>query len=376
MYDIENYYEAKSVEDAVAHLAADEKAEVIAGGTDVLVKLRAGKDAGCDLVSIHEIPELKGVDRLTDGTIVIGPATCFTDITNDPIIRESLPYLGEAVDTVGGPQIRNMGTIGGNLCNGATSADSGATMQTLNATLVLQGPEGSREVPVTEFYTGPGKTVRRRDEVLIAILVKPEDYIGYSGCYIKYGKRRSMEIATLGCCVRVKLEAAGAERAEAEEPDGIQGSSATRREEAAGSPVLPGAGFRLADVRIGYGVAAPTPIRCRKTEQMLKGMAADDPAIYEIISTHVEEEVHPRSSWRASKEFRVQLIREMAKRALEQAILRGIGKGTPGAGDFPQVEFGEEQTMDETKIQGTADAAGTADGGKDVSCGKGGENHA
>lgn len=376
MYDIENYYEAKSVEDAVAHLAADEKAEVIAGGTDVLVKLRAGKDAGCDLVSIHEIPELKGVDRLTDGTIVIGPATCFTDITNDPIIRESLPYLGEAVDTVGGPQIRNMGTIGGNLCNGATSADSGATMQTLNATLVLQGPEGSREVPVTEFYTGPGKTVRRRDEVLIAILVKPEDYIGYSGCYIKYGKRRSMEIATLGCCVRVKLEAAGAERAEAEEPDGIQGSSATRREEAAGSPVLPGAGFRLADVRIGYGVAAPTPIRCRKTEQMLKGMAADDPAIYKIIATHVEEEVHPRSSWRASKEFRVQLIREMAKRALEQAILRGIGKGTPGAGDFPPVEFGEEQTMDETKTQGTADAAGTADGGEDVSCGKGGENHA
>lgn len=376
MYDIENYYEAKSVEDAVAHLAADEKAEVIAGGTDVLVKLRAGKDAGCDLVSIHEIPELKGVDRLTDGTIVIGPATCFTDITNDPIIRESLPYLGEAVDTVGGPQIRNMGTIGGNLCNGATSADSGATMQTLNATLVLQGPEGSREVPVTEFYTGPGRTVRKRDEVLIAILVKPEDYIGYSGCYIKYGKRRSMEIATLGCCVRVKLEATGAEQAEAEETDGIQGSSATRREGAADSPALPGAGFRLADVRIGYGVAAPTPIRCRKTEQMLKGMAADDPAIYEIIATHVEEEVHPRSSWRASKEFRVQLIREMAKRALEQAILRGIGKGTPGAGDFPPVEFGEEQTMDETKTQGTADAAGTADGGKDVSCGKGGENHA
>ena len=305
MYDIENYYE-----------------------------LRAGKDVGCDLVSIHEIPELKGVDRLTDGTIVIGPATCFTDITNDPIIQESLPYLGEAVDTVGGPQIRNMGTIGGNLCNGATSADSGATMQTLDATLVLQGPEGSREVPVTEFYTGPGRTVRKRDEVLIAILVKPEDYIGYSGCYIKYGKRRS------------------------------------EQKNAAGSPALPGAGFRLADVRIGYGVAAPTPIRCRKTEQMLKGMAADDPAIYDIIATHVEEEVHPRSSWRASKEFRVQLIREMAKRALEQAILRGTGKGTPGAGDFPPVELGREQEMRETMTQGTAD------GGKDTGCGKGGEHHA
>ena len=193
-----------------------------------------------------------------------------------------------------------------------------------------------------------------------------------------------MEIATLGCCVRVKLEAADAKQAEARETGGTQDSSATRREDAAsteqknaaGSPALPGAGFRLADVRIGYGVAAPTPIRCRKTEQMLKGMAADDPAIYDIIATHVEEEVHPRSSWRASKEFRVQLIREMAKRALEQAILRGTGKGTPGAGDFPPVELGREQEMRETMTQGAAEAAGTADGGEDTGCGKGGEHHA
>lgn len=311
MYDIEKYYEARSVEDAVAHLQADPKAMVISGGTDVLVKLRSGKGAGSDLVSIHEIPELHGVDKTVDGSIVIGPATCFTDLTNDPIIKECLPYLGEAVDTVGGPQIRNMGTIGGNLCNGATSADSGATMQTLNATLVLQGPDGSREVPVTEFYTGPGKTVRKREEVLIAILVRPEDYVGWSGCYIKYGKRKSMEIATLGCCVRVKLQAAEN-----------------------GDP----AGYVLGDVRIGYGVAAPTPIRCRNTEKLLKGMRADDPAIYDLIAGHVLEEVNPRDSWRASKAFRIQLISEMAKRALRQAILRGTGKGTPGAGYFPPAE--------------------------------------
>lgn len=324
MYDIENFYEAKSAEDAVAHLAADPNAMVISGGTDVLVKLRSGKGAGCDLVSIHEIPELHGVDRTVDGTIVIGPATCFTDITNDPVIKESLPYLGEAVDTVGGPQIRNMGTIGGNLCNGATSADSAATMQTLNATLALQGPDGSREVPVTEFYTGPGHTVRKREEVLIAILVKPEDYVGWSGCYIKYGKRGAMEIATLGCCVRVRLEAA-------------EGAAASSGQEGK----LPGAGYILGDVRIGYGVAAPTPIRCRRTEDLLKGMRADDPAIYEVIADHVQEEVNPRSSWRASKDFRLQLIREMAKRALEQAILRGTGKGTSGASYFQPVELDE-----------------------------------
>lgn len=340
MYDIEKFYEAKSAEDAVAHLAADPNAMVISGGTDVLVKLRSGKGAGCDLVSVHEIPELRGVDRTLDGTIVIGPATCFTDITNDPVIRESLPYLGEAVDTVGGPQIRNMGTIGGNLCNGATSADSAATMQTLNAVLVLQGPDGSREVPVTEFYTGPGRTVRRREEVLIAILIRPEDYIGWSGCYIKYGKRKSMEIATLGCCVRVKLEAdpEGETFAEAASGKAISAEAAS----AEGTiKRLPGAGFILGDVRIGYAVAAPTPIRCRNTENLLKGMRADDPKIYELIAEQVLKEVSPRNSWRASLDFRIQLIKEMAKRALEQAILRGTGHGTPGASYFAPVELDE-----------------------------------
>lgn len=349
MYDIENYYEARSAEDAIAHLKSDEKAVVICGGTDVLVKLRDGKGAGCDLVSIGEIPELKGVDVLTDGTIVIGPTTPFSEITNDPLIQKCLPYLGEAVDTVGGPQIRNAGTIGGNLCNGATSADSAATMQTLNATLVLQGPDGSREVPVTEFYTGPGRTVRKREEVLIAILIRPEDYVGYSGCYIKYGKRNAMEIATLGCCVRVKLQAA----------DGADSPAET----GAGSA---DPGYVLGDVRIGYGVAAPTPIRCRNTENLLKGMRADDPAIYELIGQHVLEEVQPRSSWRASKEFRLQLISEMAKRALRQAILRGVGKGRPGAGYFPPVESelsmedlkAEASTQSTTPAESTASAAG------------------
>lgn len=361
MYDFEDYYEAASAEDAVRHLAADPRAQVICGGTDVLVKLRSGKGAGMSLVSIHEIPDLKGVDRLTDGRIVIGPATCFTDLTNDPIIRESLPYLGEAADMVGGPQIRSMGTIGGNLCNGATSADSAATMQTLNAGLVLQGPEGSREVPVTEFYTGPGRTVRKREEVLIAILISPEDYIGWSGCYMKYGKRKSMEIATLGCCVRVRLEAEEDAAADCVAEGGIEEKQT--RETGKGTAKaegLPGAGYILGDVRIAYGVAAPTPIRCRKTEEALKGMRADDPEIYRILAEGVLGEVQPRTSWRASKEFRLQLIREMGKRALDQAILRGCGKGRPGAGYFPPVELAPESQAARKNQTGKTDSAAQA----------------
>ncbi len=161
MFDIKSFYEADSVEDAIAALTADPQSQVISGGTDVLIRVREGKDAGRGLVSIHNIPELKGVSLEEDGTIIIRPATSFSHITNDPIIKKHLSMLGEAVDQVGGPQVRNTATIGGNICNGATSADSASTMCALNAAVVLKGPEGVREVPVTEFYTGPGRTVRK-----------------------------------------------------------------------------------------------------------------------------------------------------------------------------------------------------------------------
>ena len=234
MFDIKSFYEADSVEDAIAALTADPQSQVISGGTDVLIRVREGKDAGRGLVSIHNIPELKGVSLEEDGTIIIRPATSFSHITNDPIIKKHLSMLGEAVDQVGGPQVRNTATIGGNICNGATSADSASTMCALNATVVLKGPEGVREVPVTEFYTGPGRTVRKQNEVCTAFKITRENYEGWEGHYIKYGKRRAMEIATLGCAVRVKLS-----------PDKTV----------------------LEDVRLAYGVAAPTPVRCYEAEE-------------------------------------------------------------------------------------------------------------
>ena len=205
MFDIKSFYEASSVEDAIRALSADPDSLVISGGTDVLIRVREGRDAGKSLVSIHNIPELKGVTMKENGDIVIGPATSFSHITNHEIIKKHLNMLGEAVDQVGGPQVRNTATIGGNVCNGATSADSASTLCTLDAVLTLAGPDGSRDVPITEFYTGPGRTVRRQNEVCTAITIRKEDYEGWEGHYIKYGKRNAMEIATLGCAVRVKL---------------------------------------------------------------------------------------------------------------------------------------------------------------------------
>ena len=293
MFDISFLYEAKDVKDAIKKLSENPNSEIISGGTDVLIRVREGKDAGMGLVSIHNIDELKGVKLESDGTIVIGAGTSFHDITYNEIIQKYIPSLGEAVNTVGGPQIRETGTIGGNICNGATSADSASTMTALQADIVLEGPNGERVVNIKDFYTGPGKTVRDRCEVCKCFIIKKENYENYFGYYFKYGKRKSLEIATLGCSVLVKLNAA---------KDVIE------------------------DVRIAYGVAAPTPSRAYKAEEFAKGKKLDDKTLLDELAKLALEEMKPRDSWRASKEFREQLIKEMAKRSLVQAIRRAGGK--------------------------------------------------
>lgn len=291
MYDIEKYYQAASVADAVRALKEDKESMIISGGSDVLVQIREGRHAGCSLVSIHGIRELAQIYMEEDGTIVIGPAAVFSHITNNEMIQRYIPVLGEAVDKVGGPQVRNIGTIGGNVCNGVTSADSASTLFAYDALLFLTGPDGTREVSIHDFYTGPGRTVREHEEVLTAIKIKKESYDGYTGHYIKYGKRNAMEIATLGCSVNVKLDR---DKKTAE------------------------------DVRIAFGVAGPTPLRCRKTEHMAKGRVINKELLEEIGKT-VLGEVNPRSSWRASREFRLQLVEELSKRAFTQAVITGGG---------------------------------------------------
>lgn len=292
MYDIQKFYQASDVSDAIRALAEDKEAIIISGGSDVLIKIREGKLAGASLVSIHGLKELEGVRMEEDQTIVIGSATTFSHVTNNKIVETYIPILGHAVDQAGGPQLRNIGTVGGNVCNGATSADSASSLFVLNAELVLRGPKGIRHIPIREFYTGPGRTVRERDEVLTEIRIRKEDYEGFGGHYMKYGKRNAMEIATLGCACMVKL---------------------TEDKK------------HVAEARLAYGVAAPTPIRCPQAEAAVKGMEIG-PQLYETIGKQALLEVNPRSSWRASKEFRLQLVEELAKRAMRQAILYAGGE--------------------------------------------------
>lgn len=292
MYDIEQYYNAATVEEAVNLLLAHPGARVISGGSDVLIKIREGKFAGTSLVCIRDIEEIKGIKKTDSGDIYIGAGTTFSHVTNDPVIQECIPVLGEAVDQVGGPQVRNIGTIGGNVCNGAVSADSAPTLFSLNALLHLADGKGGRVVPIHEFYLGPGRVDLKPGEILTHIEIPKEEYEGYHGHYVKYSMRNAMDIATLSCSV----------------------VSLTDSENQV-----------LKDVRITFGVAAPVPYRCRKTEEALKGMAIGE-ELYQKVEELVREEINPRDSWRASKAFRLQIGGEIAKRALKRTVELAGGK--------------------------------------------------
>ncbi len=291
MYDMKALHEAKSVDDAVRLLQEYPQAQVIAGGSDVLVQMREGKRAGAELVSIYGLDELRGVTIEEDGTIRIGSLTSFSHITKDPIIQKYINVLGEAVDTVGGPQIRNIGTIGGNTCNGVTSADSASTLFAWDAVIELTGPDGIRRIPIKAFYIKAGKVDLRPGEIQTAILIPREAYEGYEGHYIKYAMRNAMDIATLGCSVNVKL-------------------SDDKK--------------TFTDIRIAYGVAGPVPMRAVHAEAAGRGLKVTEENIEKIGDT-VLEDVTPRDSWRASKAFREHISKLLCKRALREAVRRAGG---------------------------------------------------
>lgn len=291
MYDMKALHEAKSVEDAVRLLQEYPQAQIIAGGSDVLVQMREGKRAGAELVSIYGLDELRGVTIEEDGTIRIGSLTSFSHITKNPIIQKYINVLGEAVDMVGGPQIRNIGTIGGNTCNGVTSADSASTLFAWDAVIELTGPDGIRRIPIEDFYIKAGKVDLRPGEIQTGILIPREAYEGYEGHYIKYAMRNAMDIATLGCSVNVKL-------------------SYDKK--------------NIADIRIAYGVAGPVPMRAVHAEAAGRGLEVTEENIEKIGDT-VLEDVTPRDSWRASKAFREHISKLLCKRALKEAVRKAGG---------------------------------------------------
>jgi xanthine dehydrogenase FAD-binding subunit len=292
MFDFEAVYEAKNVEHAIELRVLHPEAKILAGGSDILIETRSGKLAGCSVISIFKLDELRGVSIDGDGTLRIGALTSFSHLTRDPVIQRHIKVLGEAAGAVGGPQLRNIGTIGGNVCNGVTSADTASTLMAWDAIMEYTGSGGIRRAPIGEHYVKAGVVALASDEILTSILVPRDSYEHCFGSYIKYAMRGAMDIATLGCSVNVKLS----------EDRGT-----------------------VERMRVSYGVAGPIPVRGANAEEAANGRPVCEETV-KIVSEAALTDVNPRSSWRASKEFRLQLVKELTRRVFKESIIRAGGK--------------------------------------------------
>lgn len=306
MYDIKEIYKPSNLQETLDIMAGNQDGIIISGGTDVLIRLKERKLKECRLISIHNLKELQGISyNESSNDIIIYPGTCFEDIHGNNVIEKYCYCLWQASNEVGSPQIRTVATIGGNVCNGAVSAESAPSLLVMNAELELtnikhddvhKGSENvlshsRRNVPIREFFTGPGKTVLEKGKELLTAINIPVPPDGSGSYYIKFGTRNALEISTLGCAVFVTLN---------ESQNAFE------------------------DFRIAFGVAAPTPIRCTQIEGKVKGLPLSRETL-KFIGNEVLKEVNPRDSWRASKQLRIQLIRELSQRATEGAVKNAGG---------------------------------------------------
>lgn len=290
MFTIDEYMEAQSVAEALALLAENPERRFIAGGTDLLIQMRRGALENVKLVGLRRAEPLRAIRRHADESIGIGPLATFREIAGHPLVQKHLPILAEAALTVGGPQIRAAATIGGNICNGAPSADSAPSLLVLDALLRLQQKQGERVIPLQEFFLGPGRVDLRPGELLTEIVVAPDHYLRFGGCYIKFAPRKAMDLATLGVAVTCRM----------------------REKEI------------MDEVRIALAVAGPTPRRCGPAEEYARGKRLDEKTAAQIGRLALKSAA-ARTSRRASREYREHLIVELTQRALKTAAARAGG---------------------------------------------------
>jgi carbon-monoxide dehydrogenase medium subunit len=284
---------ARNAQHAVALLAEHgPSARLIAGGTDLLADLKFTPETPRVMVDISRAADLKGIALRDDG-LAIGALVTHTEIMRSPIIKELFPALVHAAHTIGAVQTRNLGTLGGNLVTAVPSLDSGPTLIALEAQVVMLGPAGGRRLPLADFFTGPRKTVLKPGELLIEILI-PKRNLGKPTSFQKFGLRKGQALALVNVAASAW----------------IKGEKASFREP-----------------RIALGAVAPKVIRALQTEAYLEGRAATPEAMAEA-GRIAAGEAKPISDFRASADYRRELIAVLTRRALENAcaLARATGK--------------------------------------------------
>jgi len=283
MMDIQHYLAPTSLEQALDCLAGGD-VTILAGGTDVMPQSQAGKlKFKRTLMNIRRIPELIGVAP-QGGDLCIGALTTITELLDNALVQRHLPVLADACNHFASDQIRNAATLGGNICNASPAGDTLIPLLVLDARVELasksRGKLHWRSLPLAEFFTGPGKTRRAPDELLVGVRI-PLPGPGRAAWFHKFGTRPALDISTISI--------------------GIAG---TLRQGA------------LFDVRVAFGAVAPTVVRAPLTERALEGKRLDPDVIAKVAQT-ARDEVKPIDDVRATAWYRKELIHNMTKRMLD-----------------------------------------------------------
>ena len=256
----------------------------LAGGTDVLVSMKGKGFEPEVLIDLKKIGELRGIAPEGDRGLSIGATTTLHEVETSKRVRQICPVLAETVGQIGSMQIRNRGTIGGNVGNGSPASDSARALLILDAEMEVASASGTRIVPIESFFVGPGETAIRRGEILRRILVralKPDTRTAS----IKYGPRRAMDCAIVSVAVALAFDPSGACRV----------------------------------ARIALGSVAPTPIRARRAEGLLVGQTITQRHL-EKAAAAAQTEVQPITDLRASAGYRAHMVEVLVKRALQNVL--------------------------------------------------------
>jgi carbon-monoxide dehydrogenase medium subunit len=270
------YFEPATLGEA-AELISSANAQVLAGGTDLLVEIKEQLRRVDRVVNIKKIPGIAGLSYDARAGLRIGALATAREVELSPIVLEKYPNLAQAARELGSIQVRNRATIVGNVCRASPSADTLPPLIADGALVKLHGASGVRELPLEQFFAGPGKTVLRPDE-LVTELVVPAPPPRTGKVYIKHGRRKAMELATVGVAVTLTLNG---------------------------------------DIRIVLGAVAPTPIRAKNAEEVLRWKFSDE--LFERAARTAADEARPISNVRASAEYRRDMVRVLTRRALERA---------------------------------------------------------
>jgi len=307
-----DYLRPKTIDEALSLLNQyGKRAKLIAGGTDVIVMIKQKTMSPDILISLRGIP---GLDQIQyDGTLRIGPMVTHRAIEKSELIRKEFSALADAVDWLGSVQIRNVATIGGNICTAAPSADTATPLLVLGTQVKIKSLKEERTVSIEEFFTSPGETVLKKGEIVTELVI-PKPLPNTGSAYWKHQRRLALDLPILGVSALLSLD-----------KNKISCSDML----CTSSPIstilhtLEQDELICKEVRIALGVAAPTPMRALKAENLLRGKKISDELLEEVAEAAVKE-AQPRATIRGEAWYRRDMIRVLVRRMVMKCIERVV----------------------------------------------------